>query len=132
MIWNCGELRPVRAAEGPTEHVVRDFCFVEECEMRLIGIFFVISFGFRFSITVEVCFDQRARHNAIFAAGDQEQWRARVVMKSDGAWRVRTKVRKRNLPQNTIRSRNDVTLECCDRCDVAYRIGKVVMKLLRS
>src|SRR6266481_7376141 len=100
--------------------------------MRLLGEFFVIRFGFRFSITVEVCFDRRARHNAIFAAGDQEQWRARVVMKSDGAWRVRTKVRKRNLPQNTVRSRNDVTLEGCDRRGFGERIGKIVMKLPRS
>ena len=52
--------------------------------MCLVREFLVIGFGFRFSITVEVCFDHRAWHNAIFAAGDQEQWRARVVMKSDG------------------------------------------------
>src|SRR5207302_5047874 len=120
------------ATERPTVHVVSDFCFVEEREMLLLGEFFVIRFGVRFSITVEVCFDHRARHNAIFAAGDQEQWRARVVMKSDGAWRVRTKVRKRNLPQNTIRSRNDVTLERGDRCRFAYRVRKRMMKLVRG
>src|SRR6266404_9459869 len=99
--------------------------------MCLVREFFVIGAGFRFSITAEVCFDHRARHHAIFAAGDQEQWRARVVTKSDRAWRVRTKVRKRNLPQNTIRSWNDVALEGCDRRGFGESIGKVVMKLLR-
>ena len=79
--------------------------------MCLVREFFVIGVGVRFAIPIQICFDHRARHNAIFAAGDQEQRRPRVVMKSDGAWRVRTKVRKRNLPQNAIRSRNDVTLE---------------------
>src|ERR1700720_76668 len=100
--------------------------------MCLIRELFVIGVGFRFSIQIEICFDQRAWCHAIFATGDQEQWRARVVMKSDGAWRVRTKVRKRNLPQNTIRSRNDVTLEGCDRRGFGERIGKVVMELLRG
>src|SRR5437868_6897752 len=100
--------------------------------MCLLREFFVIGVGFRFAIPIEICFDYRARHNAIFAASDQEQWRARVVMKSDGAWRVRTKVRKRNLPQNTIRSRNDVTLERGDRCRFAYRVRKRMMKLVRG
>src|SRR5580704_5121422 len=100
--------------------------------MCLVREFFVIGFGFRFSITVEVCFDHRARHHAIFAAGGQQQWRARVVMKPDGAWRLRTEVRKRNLPQNVLRSRNDVTLEGCYRRGFGERIGKVVMKLLWS
>src|ERR1700760_3016918 len=100
--------------------------------MSLLGEFLVIRFRFRSPITVEVRFHHRARHHAILAAGNEEQRRTRVVMKSDGACRVRTKVRQCDLSQNTVRSRNDVTLECRDRCGVAYRMGEVVVELLWS
>ena len=51
--------------------------------MRLLGKLLVIGFGFRFPVQVEVCFDDRTGHDAVFAARDQKQRRARIVPEID-------------------------------------------------
>src|SRR5262249_45621392 len=97
--------------------------------MAFVRKLFVVGFGFRLPVKIEVRFDYRGRRDEIFAGGNEQQWCARVITEVNRCRSLWNKVCEGGLQQHADWTWNDVTLESGPRFRFAQGVSIPAMKL---